>query len=105
MNRSSVTKYIQSSLMAAGLMLSGVLSVSAQTAPAAPAAPAMAATLRQQLLLTAPRQARLAFKAPTSFQLPQMPIPIQSTQTKTMVSVARFSLATTHLCGVKLAQV
>ncbi len=44
MNRSSVTKYIQSSLMAAGLMLSGVLSVSAQTAPAAPAAPAMAAT-------------------------------------------------------------
>ena len=44
MNRSSVTKYIQSSLMAAGLMLSGVLSVSAQTAPAAPAAPAVAAT-------------------------------------------------------------
>ena len=44
MNRSSVTKYIKSSLMAAGLMLSGVLSVSAQTAPAAPAAPAMAAT-------------------------------------------------------------
>ena len=44
MNRSSVTKYIQSSLMAAGLMLSGVLSVSAQTAPAAPAAPAMAVT-------------------------------------------------------------
>ena len=42
MNRSSVTKYIQSSLMAAGLMLSGVLSVSAQTAPAAPAAPAAA---------------------------------------------------------------
>ncbi len=41
MNRSSVTKYIQSGLMAAGLMLSGVLSVSAQTAPAAaaPAAP------------------------------------------------------------------
>jgi formate dehydrogenase subunit gamma len=44
MNRSSVTKYIQSSLMATGLMLSGVLSVSAQTAPAAPAAPAVAAT-------------------------------------------------------------
>ena len=40
MNRSSVTKYIQSGLMAAGLMLSGVLSVSAQTAPAATAAPA-----------------------------------------------------------------
>ena len=39
MNRSSVTKYIQSGLMAAGLMLSGVLSVSAQTAPAAAAAP------------------------------------------------------------------
>ncbi len=43
MNRSSVTKYIQSSLMAAGLMLSGVLSVSAQTAPAAPAVAATAA--------------------------------------------------------------
>ena len=40
MNRSSVTKYIQSGLMAAGLMLVGVLSVSAQTAPAAPAMPA-----------------------------------------------------------------
>jgi formate dehydrogenase subunit gamma len=40
MNRSSVTKYIQSGLMAAGLMLSGVLSVSAQTAPAATASPA-----------------------------------------------------------------
>ena len=40
MNPSSVTKYIQSSLMAAGLLLSGVLSVSAQTAPAATAAPA-----------------------------------------------------------------
>ena len=39
MNRSSVTKYIQSGLIAAGLMLSGVLSVSAQTAPAAAAAP------------------------------------------------------------------
>ena len=43
MNRSSVTKYIQSSLMAAGLMLSGVLSVSAQTAPAAPTVAATAA--------------------------------------------------------------
>jgi len=42
MNRSSVTKCIQSGLLAAGLMLSGVLSVSAQTAPAAPAAPAAA---------------------------------------------------------------
>ena len=40
MNRSSVTKYIQSGLMAAGFMLVGVLSVSAQTAPAAPAMPA-----------------------------------------------------------------
>ncbi len=44
MNRSSVTKYIQSGLMAAGLMLSGVLSVSAQTAPAATAAPAAPAS-------------------------------------------------------------
>ncbi len=43
MNRSSVTKYIQSGLMAAGLMLSGVLSVSAQTAPATTAAPAATA--------------------------------------------------------------
>ncbi len=43
MNRSSVTKYIQSGLMAAGLMLSGVLSVSAQTAPATTAAPAVPA--------------------------------------------------------------
>jgi len=38
MNRSSVTNYIQSGLLAAGLMLGGVLSVSAQTPSAAPAA-------------------------------------------------------------------
>lgn len=40
MNRSSVTNYIQSGLLAAGLMLGGVLSVSAQTSSAAPAVPA-----------------------------------------------------------------
>ena len=44
MNRSSVTKFIQSGLMAAGFMLGGVLSVVAQTAPAAPAAKAAPAT-------------------------------------------------------------
>ena len=44
MNRSSVTNYIQSGLLAAGLMLGGALSVSAQTSSAAPAAaPASAA--------------------------------------------------------------
>ena len=37
MNRSSVTNYIQSGLLAAGLMLGVVLSVSAQTSSAAPA--------------------------------------------------------------------
>ncbi|MEY3409723.1 MAG: Formate dehydrogenase, cytochrome b556(fdo) subunit, partial [Pseudomonadota bacterium] len=43
MNRSSVTNYIQSGLLAAGLMLGGVLSVSAQTPSAAPAAASAAA--------------------------------------------------------------
>ena len=38
MNRSSVTNYIQSGLLASGLMLGAVLSVSAQTPSAAPAA-------------------------------------------------------------------
>jgi len=42
MNRSSVTNFIQSGLLVAGLMLGGVLSVSAQTPSAAPAAPAAA---------------------------------------------------------------
>jgi formate dehydrogenase subunit gamma len=37
MNRSSVNNYIQSGLLAAGLMFGGVLSVSAQTSSAAPA--------------------------------------------------------------------
>jgi formate dehydrogenase subunit gamma len=43
MNRSSVTKHIQPGLMAAGLMLSVILSVSAQTSPAAPASAPSAA--------------------------------------------------------------